>query len=82
MAKSDGSKFGKTASGSVWLDADMTSPYAFYQFWINSDDDDVAKYLKVFSFKDRLEIERLIKTVAVNPGAREAQRELARELTS
>ena len=82
MAKSDGSKFGKTAGGSVWLDADMTSPYAFYQFWINSDDDDVAKYLKVFSFKDRLEIERLIETVAVNPGAREAQRELARELTS
>jgi len=82
MAKSDGSKFGKTAGGSVWLDADMTSPYAFYQFWINTDDADVEKYLKVFSFKDRSEIERLIETVAVNPGAREAQRELARELTS
>ena len=82
MAKSDGSKFGKTAGGSVWLDADMTSPYAFYQFWINTDDADVEKYLKVFSFKDRSEIERLIQTVAVNPGAREAQRDLARELTS
>ena len=82
MAKSDGSKFGKTAGGSVWLDSEMTSPYAFYQFWINTDDADVEKYLKVFSFKDRSEIERLIETVKVNPGAREAQRELARELTS
>jgi len=82
MAKSDGSKFGKTAGGSVWLDSEMTSPYAFFQFWINTDDADVEKYLKVFSFKDRSEIERLIETVKVNPGAREAQRELAREITS
>ena len=82
MAKSDGSKFGKTAGGSVWLDSEMTSPYAFYQFWINTDDADVEKYLKVFSFKEQNEIERLIETVKVNPGAREAQRELARELTS
>ena len=82
MAKSDGSKFGKTAGGSVWLDSEMTSPYAFFQFWINTDDADVEKYLKVFSFKDRSEIERLIETVNVNPGAREAQRELAREITS
>jgi len=82
MAKSDGSKFGKTAGGSVWLDSEMTSPYAFFQFWINTDDADVEKYLKVFSFKDRSEIERLIETVKTNPGAREAQRELAREITS
>jgi tyrosyl-tRNA synthetase len=82
MAKSDGSKFGKTAGGSVWLDAEMTSPYAFYQFWINTDDADVEKYLKVFSFKDHAEIERLIETVKVNPGAREAQRDIAWELTS
>jgi len=82
MAKSDGSKFGKTAGGSVWLDAEMTSPYSFFQFWINTDDADVEKYLKVFSFKERSEIERLIETVKVNPGAREAQRELAREITS
>ena len=82
MAKSDGSKFGKTAGGSVWLDSEMTSPYAFFQFWINTDDADVEKYLKVFSFKNRSEIERLIETVKVNPGAREAQRELAREITS
>ena len=82
MTKSDGSKFGKTAGGSIWLDAEMTSPYAFYQFWINTEDADVAKYLKVFSFKSHEEIERLIETVKVNPGAREAQRELARELTA
>lgn len=82
MAKSDGSKFGKTAGGSVWLDSEMTSPYAFYQFWINTEDADVEKYLKVFSFKDRTEIARLIETVKTNPGAREAQRELARELTT
>ena len=82
MSKSDGSKFGKTAGGSVWLDSEMTSPYAFYQFWINTEDADVEKYLKVFSFKDRTEIERLIETVKTNPGAREAQRELARELTA
>ena len=82
MAKSDGSKFGKTAGGSVWLDSEMTSPYAFYQFWINTEDADVEKYLKVFSFQDRTEIERLIETVKTNPGAREAQRELARELTT
>jgi tyrosyl-tRNA synthetase len=82
MAKSDGSKFGKTAGGSVWLDSEMTSPYAFYQFWFNTEDADVEKYLKVFSFKERSEIERLIETVKSNPGAREAQRELARELTA
>ena len=82
MAKSDGSKFGKTAGGSVWLDSEMTSPYAFYQFWFNTEDADVEKYLKVFSFKDRAVIERLIETVKSNPGAREAQRELARELTA
>jgi len=82
MAKSDGSKFGKTAGGSVWLDSEMTSPYAFYQFWINTEDADVEKYLKVFSFKDRTEIERLIETVKTSPGAREAQRELAGELTT
>ena len=81
MTKSDGSKFGKTAGGSVWLDPELTSPYAFYQFWFNTEDADVEKYLKVFSFKDRSEIERLIETVKSNPGAREAQRELARELT-
>ncbi len=82
MTKSDGSKFGKTATGTVWLDPEMTSPYAFYQFWLNSDDRDVPKYLKVFSFKSHEEISRLIETVETNPGAREAHRELAREVTT
>ena len=82
LAKSDGSKFGKTASGAIWLDESMTSAYEFFQFWLNSDDADLPKLLKVFSMKDRTEIERLIETVKVNPGAREAQRELAREMTA
>ena len=82
LAKSDGSKFGKTASGAIWLDESMTSAYEFFQFWLNSDDADLPKLLKVFSMKDRAEIERLIETVKVNPGAREAHRELAREMTA
>ncbi len=81
MTKSDGTKFGKTAGGSVWLDSEMTSPYAFYQYWLNSDDKDVPKLLKVFSFKSREEIEALIHSVETNPGAREAHRALAQELT-
>ena len=82
LAKSDGTKFGKTASGAIWLDAAMTSAYEFFQFWLNSDDADMPKLLKVFSMKDRKEIERLIETVNTNPGAREAHRELAREMTT
>ena len=82
LAKSDGSKFGKTAGGAVWLDPEMTSPYEFFQYWLNSDDADMPKFLKVFSMKDRAEIERLIETVQTNPGAREAHRELAREVTT
>lgn len=82
MTKADGSKFGKTASGSVWLDPEMTSPYAFFQFWLNSDDRDVIKFLKIFSFKTRDEIEALESAHAQNPGAREAHRALAREITS
>jgi tyrosyl-tRNA synthetase len=82
MAKADGSKFGKTAAGAVWLDSQMTSPYAFFQFWINSDDADVIKFLKTFSFKSKEELERLIAAHNENPGKREAHRELARELTA
>ncbi len=82
LAKSDGSKFGKTASGAIWLDESMTSAYEFFQFWLNSDDADMPKLLKVFSMKDKTEIERLIETVNTNPGAREAHRELAREMTT
>ncbi len=82
LTKADGAKFGKTAGGSVWLDPEMTSPYAFFQYWLNSDDKDVVNFLKVFSFKSRAEIEALEKSHNENPGAREAHRELARELTS
>jgi tyrosyl-tRNA synthetase len=82
LTKADGTKFGKTAGGSVWLDPEMTSPYAFFQYWLNSDDKDVINFLKVFSFKSRAEIAALESTHSANPGAREAHRELARELTS
>ncbi len=82
LMKSDGTKFGKTAGGSVWLDPEMTSPYAFFQFWLNSDDKDVINFLKVFSFKTHEEILELEKMHNENPGHRDAHRALARELTS
>jgi len=82
LTKADGTKFGKTSGGSVWLDPEMTSPYAFFQYWLNSDDKDVINFLKVFSFKSRAEIEEIEKEHNENPGARNAHRALARELTS
>ena len=82
LTKADGTKFGKTAGGSVWLDPEMTSPYAFFQYWLNSDDKDVINFLKVFSFKSRKEIEEIEKEHNENPGARNAHRVLARELTA
>ena len=82
LTKSDGSKFGKTAGGSVWLDPEMTSPYAFFQFWLNSEDKDVINFLKVFSFLSHDEINALEKSHNENPGLREAHRTLARELTT
>jgi tyrosyl-tRNA synthetase len=82
VTKADGTKFGKTESGTIWLDPEMTSPYAFYQFWLNVDDRDVSGYLRVFSFRSREEIEALEKATAERPAAREAQRALADELTA
>jgi len=82
LMKADGTKFGKTAGGSVWLDPDMTSAYAFFQFWLNSDDKDVINFLRVFSFKTHEEIIALENSHNKNPGLREAHRALARELTS
>ena len=82
LTKSDGSKFGKTATGTIWLDPEMTSPYAFFQYWINTPDADVINFLKVFTFLDKEEIAKLESSLKENPGAREAQRTLARELTS
>jgi tyrosyl-tRNA synthetase len=82
IANSDGTKFGKTEGNAVWLDAGLTSPYAFYQFWLNTDDSDVISRLKVFTFLSRAEIELLEKQVADEPFRREAQRVLARDVTS
>ncbi|MFG2109297.1 tyrosine--tRNA ligase [Micromonospora chersina] len=82
VTKSDGTKFGKSETGAVWLDPQMTSPYAFYQFWFNADDRDVGRYLRYFSFRSREEIEELEKATAERPQARLAQRALAEELTT
>ena len=81
ITKADGSKFGKTESGSVWLSAERTSPYRFHQFWLNTDDRDVVPYLKYFTFLTQTEIEELEQAVAAHPEQREAQRRLAREMT-
>ena len=81
VTKADGSKFGKTASGAVWLDAQKTSPYAFYQFWLNSADADVEKFLKLFTFMTGLEISELVASSQQAPEQRLAQRELARRVT-
>jgi tyrosyl-tRNA synthetase len=82
ITKADGTKFGKTESGTVWLDPAMTSPYAFFQFWLGADDRDVLTYLKTFSFRSRAEIEELAAATAERPQARAAQRALAEELTA
>ncbi|MEZ0479838.1 tyrosine--tRNA ligase [Planococcus sp. SSTMD024] len=81
VTKADGTKFGKTAGGAVWLDAKKTSPYEFYQFWINTADADVVKYLKIFTFIERQEIEALEKSVETEAHLRKAQTVLAEEMT-
>ncbi|WP_225754203.1 tyrosine--tRNA ligase [Actinotalea sp. Marseille-Q4924] len=82
ITKADGTKFGKSEGGAIWLAPDMMSPYAFYQFWLNTDDADVARYLRIFTFLSRERIEELEREVAERPAARVAQRELAVEVTS
>jgi tyrosyl-tRNA synthetase len=82
ITNSDGTKFGKSEGNAVWLDPALTSPYAFSQFWLNTDDADVIQRLKVFTFLPRAEIERLAQAVATEPFRREAQRTLAREVTA
>jgi tyrosyl-tRNA synthetase len=82
ITNSDGTKFGKSEGNAVWLDPAMTSPYAFYQFWLNTDDADVIERLKIFTFLSRGEIERLKAAVAAEPFRREAQRVLAWEVTA
>jgi len=82
LTKADGTKYGKTAGGAVWLDPEMLSPYGFYQFWLNLDDADVPSHLRIMSFRSREEIEELETAMAERPSARAAQRALAEELTT
>ena len=81
ITKADGGKFGKTESGNVWLDPRYTSPYKFYQFWLNVSDADAEKYIKIFTELTKEEIEELVAQQTADPGARPLQKRLARELT-
>ena len=82
ITKADGGKFGKTESGNVWLDPRYTSPYKFYQFWLNVSDADAEKYIKIFTALSREEIEALVAEQAQDPGARPLQKRLAKEITT
>ena len=82
ITKSDGSKFGKSEGGNVWLDAKRTSPYKFYQYWLNSSDDDAEKYIKIFTFLEENEIKSLIETHKEQPHLRQLQKRLAQEITT
>ncbi len=82
LTRADGTKFGKTEGGALWLDPTMTSPYAFHQYWLNSDDRDIGSYLRILSFRSKAEVEALEAATAERPAAREAQRALADELTT
>ncbi|MFZ3372585.1 MAG: tyrosine--tRNA ligase, partial [Desulfitobacteriaceae bacterium] len=82
VTKSDGTKFGKTESGTIWLDANKTSPYAFYQFWLNTDDRDVIRYLNYFTFLSLEEISELAEQMATEPEKRNPQRTLAKQVTA
>ncbi len=82
ITKADGGKFGKTESGNVWLDPRYTSPYKFYQFWLNVSDADAEKYIKIFTSLSREEIEELVAEQAKDPGLRPLQKRLAKEITT
>lgn len=82
ITKADGSKFGKTESGNIWLDPKLSSPYKFYQFWLNSSDEDAEKYIKIFTLLDKNTIEGLISTHKEAPHLRSLQRRLAEEVTT
>jgi tyrosyl-tRNA synthetase len=82
VTRSDGAKFGKSESGNIWLDPARTSPYQFYQFWINVDDRDAARYLRFFTLMDREAIETLDRAIAERPESREAQASLALDVTA
>ena len=82
MTKSDGTKFGKTEEGTIWLDAKRTSPFAFFQFWVNADDGDAVPWLKTFTFLSEGEVEELAALQRERPERRDAQRRLAIEVTT
>ncbi len=82
VTKADGSKFGKTADGAIWLDANKTSPYTFYQFWLNTADADVSNFLRLFTFLAEGEVETLLEDMQAHPERRNAQRRLAEEVTT
>ena len=82
MTKADGTKFGKSEAGNVWLDPERTSPYQFFQFWMNADDRDVGRYLRLYTFLDRERVAALEAALEARPAEREAQRSLAREVTA
>ncbi|MFK7781915.1 tyrosine--tRNA ligase [Psychroserpens sp.] len=82
ITKSDGSKFGKSEGGNVWLDANRTSPYKFYQYWLNSSDEDAEKYIKIFTFLTEKEINTILKEHQEDPGFRMLQKRLAEEITT
>jgi len=82
ITKADGTKFGKTEGGNVWLDANRTSPYKFYQYWLNTSDDDAEKYIKIFTFLTQEEIEELVVNHQAEPHLRQLQKKLAEEVTT
>ncbi len=81
IKKADGGKFGKTEKGNIWLDPARTSPYEFYQFWLNASDSDASSWIKIFTFLDKAAIENILAEQELNPGARHLQKALAREVT-
>ena len=81
ITKADGGKFGKTEKGNLWLDAEKTSPYLFYQFWLNATDADAEKWIRIFTFLDQATVEAMIEKHGADPGSRFLQKRLARELT-
>jgi len=81
LKKSDGSKFGKSEGGNIWLDKSKTSPYKFYQYWLNTSDEDAGKFMRIFTLKSKEEIEQLEKEHSEDPGRRILQKELAKDVT-
>jgi len=81
VTKSDGTKFGKSSGGAIWLDPSQTSPFSFYQFWLNTNDDDVIRFLKIFTFLEDADVHNLVTVNQENPAGREAHKTLAQEVT-